>query len=109
MPRRRGKARLQSPRCPTNGGVPAAMWLLIRSGQQTGRVIEITGERFVIGRDDDCDLQVLDEKISRKHASFVTHADGRVILQDLGSTNGTFIDEQRVTQPTEVRGDEQVR
>ena len=85
------------------------MWLLIRSGQQTGRVLEVTGERFVIGRDDDCDLQLMDEKISRKHASLVTHADGRVILQDLGSTNGTFIDEQRVTQPTEVRGDEQVR
>ena len=85
------------------------MWLLIRSGPQTGRVVEVTGERFVIGRDEDCDLQLPDEKISRKHASLMTHADGRVILQDLGSTNGTFIDEQRITQPTEVRGDEQVR
>ena len=85
------------------------MWLLIRSGEQTGRIVEVTGERFVIGRDEDCDLKLPDEKISRKHASLVRHPDGRVVVQDLGSTNGTFIDEQRITQPTEVRGDEQLR
>ena len=85
------------------------MWLLIRSGEQTGRVVEITGERFVIGRDEDCDLTLSDEKISRKHASFVRHPDGRVVVQDLGSTNGTYLDEQRITQATEVRGDEAVR
>ena len=85
------------------------MWLLIRTGEQTGRIVEVTGERFVIGRDEDCDLKLPDEKISRKHASLVRHPDGRVVVQDLGSTNGTFIDEQRITQPTEVRGDEQLR
>lgn len=85
------------------------MWLLIRSGEQTGRIVEITDERFVIGRDEDCDLKLPDEKISRKHASLVRHPDGSVVLQDLGSTNGTFLDEQRITQPTQVRGDEQLR
>ena len=85
------------------------MWLSIRSGEQTGRVLEITGERFVIGRDDDCNLKLPDEKISRKHASLTRHADGRVILQDLGSTNGTFVDEQRITTPVELTGNEQVR
>ena len=85
------------------------MWLSIRSGEQTGRVVEVTGERFVIGRDDDCDLTLPDEKISRKHASIVTHARGRRILQDLGSTNGTFVDESRITQPVELQGEEQIR
>ena len=85
------------------------MWLMIRSGEQTGRVVQVTGGRFVIGRDEDCDLKLPDEKISRKHASLVTHPDGRVVVQDLGSTNGTFVDDQRITQPTEVRGDEQLR
>jgi S1-C subfamily serine protease len=85
------------------------MWLSIRSGEQTGRVLEVAGERFVVGRDEDCDLTLSDEKISRKHASFAVHADGRVVLQDLGSTNGTFVDNRRLTQPAELRGNEQVR
>ncbi len=85
------------------------MWLSIRSGEQTGRVVEITGPRFVIGRDDDCNLKLPDEKISRKHASLMVQPDGRVIVQDLGSTNGTFVDEQRITAPVELTGNEQVR
>ena len=85
------------------------MWLSIRTGEQTGRIVEITGERFIVGRDDDCALTLPDEKISRHHASFVAHADGRLVLQDLGSTNGTFVDDRRVTQQVELRGTEQVR
>lgn len=85
------------------------MWLSIRSGEQTGRVVQLTGERFVVGRDNDCNLTLPDEKISRKHASFTRHADGRVFVQDLGSTNGTFVDEQRITGPVELTGNEQVR
>ena len=85
------------------------MWLSIRSGEQTGRVLEITGERFVVGRDEDCDLTLPDEKVSRKHVSLAVRGDGRVVLQDLGSTNGTFVDDRRVTRPVELAGTETVK
>jgi S1-C subfamily serine protease len=85
------------------------MWLSIRSGEQTGRVVEVAKERFVIGRDDDTDLQLPDEKLSRKHASITAHGSGRLMLQDLGSTNGTFVDDSRITHPYELEGGEQIR
>ena len=85
------------------------MWLSIRSGEQTGRIVEVNKDRFVIGRDEDADLQLPDEKLSRKHASLTAHAEGRVMLQDLGSTNGTYVDDKRLTHPHELQGGEQIR
>ena len=85
------------------------MWLSIRSGEQTGRVVEVNTDRFIIGRDDDADLQLPDEKLSRKHASITRHGEGRMTLQDLGSTNGTFLDDQRITKPYDLTGGEQIR
>ncbi len=85
------------------------MWLAIRSGEQTGRIIAVDKERFVVGRDEDCDLPVPDEKVSRKHASILKRDDGRTYLEDLGSTNGTYVDGRRVTEPQELSGNEQIK
>lgn len=85
------------------------MWLSIRSGEQTGRIVEVNKDRFVIGRDEDADLQLPDEKLSRKHASLTAHGEGRVMLQDLGSTNGTYVDDKKLTHPHELQGGEQIR
>ncbi len=85
------------------------MWLSIRSGAQTGRMLEVVKDRFVIGRDADCDLVLLDDdKISRKHAAITTKG-GRVVVQDLGSTNGTYVDEERITAPTQVATGDSIR
>jgi S1-C subfamily serine protease len=85
------------------------VWLSIRSGPQTGRILEVAKDRFVIGRDADCDLALVDDdKISRKHAA-ITAREGRFVVQDLGSTNGTYVDEERIVAPTEIHTGDSIK
>jgi S1-C subfamily serine protease len=85
------------------------MWLTIRSGEQRGRVVHVAGERFVIGRTDGCDLVLRDDKVSRQHCALKPVADGRAFLEDLRSTNGTWVDGNRVVAPLLLQGNEQVQ
>lgn len=85
------------------------MWLTVRSGEPSGRVIQVTGDRFVIGRTGGSDLELADHKVSRQHCLLRPLADGRAFLQDLGSTNGTWVNGVRVTAPVLLQGDEEVR
>ncbi len=60
---------------------------------------------WTIGRANDCDLRLLDESASRQHAS-ITWKDGRAVLEDLGSANGTTLNGDTIAQPvTLVEGD----
>lgn len=52
-----------------------------------------------IGRQDDCTLQLNIARISRQHAR-IDNSDGQLVLTDLGSTNGTFINHKRISDPT---------
>ncbi len=51
---------------------------------------------FVVGRAPDCDLVLATSRISRRHARFEHGVDGEIVLTDLGSTNGTFLNHQRI-------------
>jgi len=75
-------------------------WYLQRKGTNRRR-LAIPGFPCVLGRGPDCDLQLDDERISRHHARLVER-DGRIRIEDLGSTNGTFVDCQRIEQATEL-------
>lgn len=66
-------------------------WLRCPSGDTP-----LTGTELVIGRDLGCHLRFIDDAlISRTHARVFVE-DGQVVIEDLGSTNGTFVDEQRI-------------
>jgi two-component system, cell cycle response regulator len=56
--------------------------------------------RVVVGRDTTCDLTLTDGSVSRRHAAIRTDESGGVWVEDLGSTNGTSIDGQRLAAPT---------
>ena len=62
------------------------------------------GKSFSIGRDPDNDLSISDNSVSRHHA-VITPAIGGVRLQDLGSSNGTFVNGGRVTDALLTHGD----
>jgi pSer/pThr/pTyr-binding forkhead associated (FHA) protein len=64
------------------------------SGSDTSYVIQ--GGRHSVGRLRDCDLSIDDESVSRRHAILEVTPDG-LCVEDLGSANGTFVDEQRLT------------
>jgi predicted component of type VI protein secretion system len=68
-------------------------FVIVRSGPRSGERIELVGE-LVIGREN-ADLTVADEEVSRRHLAMRPHEDG-VELEDLGSTNGTFVDGARL-------------
>jgi len=84
------------------------MFLSFTSEGQAERV-EIRGERLTIGRVADNDLQLAGEKVSRHHAVIEIVDCGPVVLRDLGSRNGTFVDGQRLSGPRVLSGGEQLR
>ncbi len=85
------------------------MWLTVRTGEAAGTSVELTGERYVVGREEGCDLVLLEEKISRRHAQLEAVGDGRYLVRDLGSTNGTFVNGQRISAPVLLQGVEELR
>lgn len=73
--------------------------LTLLSGNEKGLVIEIpSDQQLVIGRSKDADVHIKDATISRKHATIGVDGTGSVILTDLNSTNGTFVNEKKVTR-----------
>ncbi|MFO0944384.1 MAG: GGDEF domain-containing protein [Planctomycetota bacterium] len=67
-------------------------------------LIDLPHSRYLIGRDAECDLTVDDSSVSRRHAS-IDPVDGEYLLSDLSSTNGTFVNEDRVTTRVLANGD----
>lgn len=69
--------------------------LRVLSGSHAGKEIAVGGEKFLIGRSDVCQLRPKSESVSRKHCIMVVR-EGRVLIQDLKSRNGTYINEKRL-------------
>ena len=69
--------------------------LVVASGIYAGKEIAIAGNQFVIGRDEDCNLRPASPAISKKHCA-VFYKDGEPFVKDLGSTNGTFVNDEQV-------------
>jgi S1-C subfamily serine protease len=82
--------------------------LSVGSGAQAGREFDLTGHRFVIGRESDCDFQIDDEKASRHHAAIHRTPEGQMWIEDLGSTNGTYVNGQPIPQPVSLTGGETI-
>ena len=73
------------------------------AGKDQGREFPLPPDlTIVIGRVNDADLLLLDEKISRKHAKISTHG-GRVMIEDLASRNGTFVNGVKISGAMELQ------
>jgi ABC-type multidrug transport system ATPase subunit/ABC-type multidrug transport system permease subunit len=84
--------------------VPAAKLLSreVSVGERAHHSIAIQGRTVVLGRNPSCD-QVLDyPMVSGRHAKITESVEG-IFLEDLGSTNGTFVNGQRITSPTKLK------
>ncbi|HET7245130.1 MAG TPA: FHA domain-containing protein [Streptosporangiaceae bacterium] len=75
--------------------------LLVTAGGLAGTSIGLTDQQITIGRANDATLVLNDDYASTRHARLFPQ-DGQWIVEDLGSTNGTYLDRQKVTQPTPV-------
>lgn len=85
------------------GGHAAIGWLVPLEGEQTGELFQLKG-RCVVGTAPDCDVVLKDASISGRHAEFVAGAGGYRI-NDLGSTNGTYVNDKRVSSHDLVDND----
>ena len=70
--------------------------LIVVNGPQQGRQIPISAEPLTIGREPGCQLRPTSRQVSRRHCQ-LREDDHRLWLQDLGSSNGTFVNDVRVT------------
>jgi two-component system cell cycle response regulator len=75
------------------------------SGVDAGRIVPVEGSGLVVGRGAEADLQIEDHAISRVHARIVRTAEGAFRIEDMGSTNGTFVGSRRVTIAKLTAGD----
>jgi hypothetical protein len=72
--------------------------LVMRTGPTPGKVIDLTEENYTIGREPSNGIPINDAEISRKHARLSLQG-GNYVLEDLGSTNGSFVNGQRLMGP----------
>ena len=92
---------------PTANGKDRAT-LTVLSGINAGQVFALDGTDHVIGRGTEADLWVEDGGVSRRHARVTCAADGRFFLEDLGSTNGTFVGDRRIDK-SEIKPGERIQ
>jgi hypothetical protein len=75
---------------------------VMRSGPTPGVTFPLEGDQLIIGRDASNSVAINDAEISRKH-SRLSFQGGKYVLEDLGSTNGTFVNGQRLAGPVVLK------
>ncbi|MDX1435768.1 MAG: FHA domain-containing protein [Anaerolineales bacterium] len=78
---------------------PRSYQLVQQAGPSPGKAFSLNKSEIYLGRDINNDIIISDAEVSRKHARLVLLQSGEYQLEDLGSTNGTYIDGQRITGP----------
>ena len=81
---------------------PSTNRLIERTGPNPGMVFDLTKEITTLGRDVTNDIVLGDAEVSRQHAR-LTRTPGGFVLEDLGSTNGTYVNGDRLTAPRVLR------
>jgi len=99
--RRQPRSRPAKPPRSQRAGRGEPQRLLVTAGALAGTSLGLTEQQITIGRANDATLVLNDDYASSRHARLFPQ-DGQWIVEDLGSTNGTYLDRQKVTQPTPV-------
>jgi hypothetical protein len=89
-------------------GRSAARRLVVTEGALAGTTIGLGDGPVTLGRADDSTLVLTDDYASSRHARLVP-GDGAWLVEDLGSTNGTYLGAAKVVRPTPVPLGEQIR
>ncbi|KUH36857.1 MULTISPECIES: FHA domain-containing protein [Streptomyces] len=76
--------------------------LVVSEGTLTGTTVALQGQTITLGRAHDSTIVLDDDYASSRHARIYPDRDGQWIVEDLGSTNGTYLDRTRLTTPTPI-------
>jgi pSer/pThr/pTyr-binding forkhead associated (FHA) protein len=91
----------RTPQRPARSSRGAPRVLVVTGGPLSGMTINLTDQQITMGRANDATLVLNDDYASSRHARIFPQG-GQWIVEDLGSTNGTYLDRQKVTRPTPV-------
>jgi Inner membrane component of T3SS, cytoplasmic domain len=86
---------------PQRAGRGSPRFLVVTAGALKGTSMDLAQQQITLGRANDATLVLNDDYASSRHARIFPQ-DGQWIVEDLGSTNGTYLDRQKVTAPTPV-------
>ncbi|MET9832995.1 FHA domain-containing protein [Streptomyces sp. NPDC006385] len=76
--------------------------LVVTEGTLSGTTVALQGQTITLGRAHDSTIVLDDDYASSRHARIYPDRDGQWIVEDLGSTNGTYLDRTRLTTPTPI-------
>jgi hypothetical protein len=98
---RQAPVRQARPAKPQRPGRGSPRFLVVTAGALKGTSLDLSQQQITLGRANDATLVLNDDYASSRHARIFPQ-DGQWIVEDLGSTNGTYLDRQKVTRPTPV-------
>ena len=98
----------QRPPKPAKARRGAPTHVLVVGGDNQGERADLTQAPILIGRGPDAAIRLDDDYVSTRHARIAASGD-QWFVEDLGSTNGTFVGSVRITQPTTINVGTQVR
>lgn len=100
------QVQVQRPRAPQGVGIVSDVYALkFISGKYQGGEFPLKGDKqLIIGRSSELDIVLVEDMVSRKHAK-ITLAGGKITIEDLGSTNGTFVNGEKVKTSRLKEGD----
>jgi serine phosphatase RsbU (regulator of sigma subunit)/pSer/pThr/pTyr-binding forkhead associated (FHA) protein len=81
--------------------------IVFLAGPNAGRRYKLADGDYVIGRRSDCQIFVPDMRVSRQHAR-IKRENGRFWIEDLGSNNGTYVNGNRILQPSDLRHEDEI-
>jgi pSer/pThr/pTyr-binding forkhead associated (FHA) protein len=82
--------------------------LVLRGGKYVGKVIDVAGPRFFIGRSEDCQLRAHSQDVSRHHCAIMIE-EGYVCVRDFASRNGTFVNDEQVHGEQELHNGDRLK
>ena len=98
----------RNPVRPSQPVAPQATRLVVTEGRLSGTTIPLSTSAVLIGRAPACTLVLDDDYASGRHAR-VFYDDKSWFVEDLGSTNGTHVNGERITAPTQLQAGTQLR
>jgi predicted component of type VI protein secretion system len=72
--------------------------LIIHAGKLMGKVLVLPERELIVGRDESCHMKLTSNLVSRQHCTLIVGPEG-IRVRDLGSQNGTYVNEVAITEP----------
>jgi pSer/pThr/pTyr-binding forkhead associated (FHA) protein len=82
--------------------------LVVANGKQVGHEVPVKTAKFVIGRGEDCQIRPQSHLVSRRHCAILVEGSS-VAIEDLGSTNGTFVNSEKLEGRRELKNGDRIK